>query len=419
MTRVHASGPPQRQAPGPFQEDLIAAFSELRSALSRLVESCNVSPTAAGDIARIFKLNRNIAWRIVKMLASEDPASGIMHMPGEEAIEAITHALIDHGASAEPIARFRAACDAFERVITAHAGDRDTLELILDGMDGVGAGERLERSRRLAFRGLSGVWGVQARVRCSTNFIAPSAKDPSRLDLGLIGGVVDFRRLRPGPRWPLFRPRTYDENGNPIASPPGVEALDSRYQRDPGPKFLSEYCSDSMPEISVIQQPNGWVYELCDWPVGNTGAFTCFFGQVARAAAPRTRTPTELHAENFAHIAMPVETLQFDLIVHKSLDFLLAPDVFVLGQPDGIGPVTACSARTPGGAHLIPIGTDMQELPGSAPDMTSPLVPAYRGMIESVMERQGHQLRDFRALRLLIKYPPMHSTVLLRSDLPA
>lgn len=413
MTEHH---PP---ANGNFNHDIIAALDAVRKALTSLIEHHGVSPAAAGDIARTFRLNRNLAWRIVKMIAAEDPASGIMHMPADDGIETITQALADHGAPASHIAALRSAYAAFEHVVATHAGDRDTLELILDGMEGVSASERLERSRRLAFRGLSGVWGVQARVRCSANFIAPSASDPSRLDLGMIGGVVDFRRLRPGPRWPLFRPRTYDERGDPIASIPGVEALDRRYQNSPGPKFLSEYCTPNMPEIITIQQPHGWVYELRDWPVGNTGAFSCFFGQVVRAAAPRSRTTTELHAENFAHIAMPAEALQFDLIVHKSLDFLLTPEVFVLAQPDALGPVTAYSSQAQGGPHPIPIGADVQQLATDPLDLTSPLIPRYRQMIEDVFARLEYRLRDFRAIRLLIKFPPMHSTVLLRSDLPA
>lgn len=416
MERAAVVNTRHRDVSGTFSDELFTAFDVIRRLLSDLLGDRGISIEAAGDMARVLKLNRNIAWRVSKMLTTEDRASALAHLPGDDGLEALFRALDDRGSPASAVDRLRRAAADFDRVVTTHAGDRDTLELILDGMDGVGASERLERSRRLAFRGLSGVWGVQARVRSSTNFIAPNAQDPSRLDLGVIGGVVDFRRLRSGPRWPLFRPRSYDEQGEPN-TPCAVEALDPRSCGERGPKLLRDYCSPNMPEIAVVEKPRGSVYELTDWPVGNTGAFTCFFGHIQRAAAPRSRTKSELHAEIYAHIGMPAEHLQFDLIVHESLSHMLEPEVLSLGQPDGGGPLAA-SALGPGGAHTIPVGASTSLLEGVPPMLGSPLIPRYDEMIERVFTRLGWDLRSFRALRLTVKYPPMNATVLMRSELP-
>ena len=80
---------------------------------------------------------------------------------------------------------------AVERMVSRHVGDRPTLELVRDSLPDR-SHDRLIVSRKLAFRGNSGIWGVQARTRLNAAFVAPSHDDPEMLDAANVGGRVQL-----------------------------------------------------------------------------------------------------------------------------------------------------------------------------------------------------------------------------------
>lgn len=395
---------------GSFEEDLTTAFQGVRGALSALLAAGGADAGSPGEVARRLGLNRNLTWKLAKVLGEPDIYTALQHLPGEEGIEILTSAMKRIGVDAERIGAFRGALARFDEVVRVHAGDRNTLELILDSMGGAGSGERLEQSRKLAFRGNSGLWGLQARVRSTTTILAPSADDPMMIDLSIVGGVVDFRRLRPGIRWPLFRPRQYHDDGTPIVLGPKEEPVDPTSTDPSSPMLIRAFCSDNMPEIRAIKSRLGWDYEMGDGPVGNLGAFTCFFGRIVRKAVVKYWTEQDPFLDLLSHVTMPVETMIFDVLVHQDLAFLMSPKVMLLASTDGVGPGNQ--------EQSIPLEARALELSGRPPLLSTPLIPRYEDLVSAVFARGGWNLREFRALRLTIKYPPMHSVAVMRNVLP-
>ncbi len=398
------------QSPLVFEEHLTSAFLELRRALEAAVESVGVHPSVPQEVARRLGINRNLTWKISKVVGTPDLYQALQHLPGDEAIEILLEAVLKSGSPQQVVERVRAAQEGFARVVEVHTGDRSTLELVLDSMGG-GPSERLEQSRKLAFRGNSGLWGVQARCRATSFLLAPSRDDPNMLDAARIGGMIDLRRLRSGVHWPLFRRRTYHDDGTPMPVDPQREfAVDPAYDQAEGPMLIGDHCTPGLPSIRLIRERLGFAYELEDGPIGNTGLCTCFFGAILRSGMPGYRTNEDRYGEIFSEITLPIETLQFDLIVHRDLDFALSPQVVVRGQIAGV--------HADGRAPEIPIGERPFELTGRPPALHSPVVPRYEDLIARVFERGNWDRRDFRAFRLAVQYPPMHSTVVLRFELP-
>jgi len=393
-----------------FEEDLTHSFHDLRTTLRGVMDSVGVDATAPGELARQLGLNRNLTWKLAKFIGTTDLFAALQHLPGDEGIEIATAAMKRVGAPDRVLDRFAKARARLDEVIRVHAGDRATMELILDSMGGAGSGDRLEQSRKLAFRGNSGLWGLQARVRTTTTFIAPSRTDPELLDLAIVGGVVDFRRLRPGIRWPLFRPRQYQNDGTPIVLGPNEEAIDPASNDPSSPMLIHEFCSDNLPEIRAVKGRMGVDYEMGDGPVGNLGAFTCYFGRIVRRGPCRYHTSDEPYVDLLSHVTMPVETMIFDLIVHQELAYLMKPRVMLLASTDGVGPGNA--------EQSIPLEARPTELSGRPPLLGTPLVPRYDELTAMVFRRGGWNPRDFRALRIEIKYPPMHAVTVLRGELP-
>lgn len=396
-----------------FEEDISTAFSDFRRVTGELFRAAGVAPDSPGEAARRLGLSRNLTWKFSRVMSDHDAFSALQHLPGDEGMEILAGAMGKAGVPRDMVASFAAARKRLEDVIVRHTGDRGTFELMLDSMAGAGSAERLEQSRKLAFRGNSGVWGLQARVRTTTAFVAPARDHSEMMDLAIIGGVVDFRRLRPGIRWPLFRPRQYHDDGTPVnlgAQGPKEEAIDPGSSGPETPLLIREFCSANMPPIRAVKSRLGYDYELGDGPVGNLGAFTCYQGRLVRDAEFVYRTGTDRYLDLLSHVTMPAETMLFDMVVHRSLAFLQEPKVLLMASADGVGPGRE--------EQTVPLESKLVEVTGTPAVVSTSAVDRYGDVVSMVFARCGWAAREFRVKRLMIKYPPMHSVAVLRSVLP-
>ena len=242
-------------------------------------------------------------------------------------------------------------------------------------------------------------------MRTNTIILAPNAERPDMVDSLLVGGWVDFRRLRPDAAWTLFRRRAH-RSGQFVS---GQQALDPDEPAD-GPMFLRDFCSASLPPINAIENDGTVLYELGPSAVGNTGAFTCFFGTLHRGLGSRFADGPDDNAEFHAMISAPVETLVFDFIVHQALTFAMKPEMLVYGviSPD----VWAEKQR-----NRLPIVTPVRRLGDRPPVMNTPLIPEYSRVIDHAFNRAGWSASDFTGVRFVLDYPPFPSTVTVRVPL--
>lgn len=393
--------PVQSLATQSFEEDLTNTLLDLRSSITPALQTLGVPPDEPQELARRLGISRNLTWKISKVLCAADLFEAIQHLPGEEGVDIFLSALGEAGVAAPALDHMRRSAARFDHIVELHSGDRATLELMLDGM-GAASPERLEQSRKLAFRGNSGLWGIQARARMTTLIVAPTAGSGERLDMVLLGGMCDVRRLRPHVTWPIFYPRAYHDDGTTMDTTSADEPVDETIQDRTGLHLIPDFCSSTMPAITLRPGRNGPVCELGPGPVGNTGAFSIVFGTITRGVVSRFKSDRDEHGESSTQITMPTAALQFDLILHRSLAFG-DPEASVMGR-----------VAVPNGdeeAHPLPIGESPRELSGTPPMVGSTLVPGYERVIERAMQRGGWSLRDFRVWRLVMQYPPMHAAV--------
>ena len=388
-----------------FEQECRRAVSELRAALIELYDSCGVDPGAPQEAARQFGINKTLTWTLARLLQEPDLLAAASLVPGRGSIDRVAAAAGDCGASGASSMRVRQAAEAFESMAARHVGDRSALELALDSM-GASSSEALEVSRRLAFRGNSGIHGVQARVRLRAAFLAPS-EDDELLDLAMISGYVGFRRLRPTPLWPLFKIRSWGGPDEAVST--------ERWEPIGGalPSGILPHLGRGFPaQLSEMPTPDGLEFVLQPGPVGNEGAFDVFRGEILRRGASRFASDGSETGELGANITTPVEHLVFDLVVHESLAFALDAETLVFsrifdqGRPTGSGI-----------ADQLPIRQPAVPLPGSPPAIATPLVPGYSEVMADVSSRFGFDLRTARAIRLEMRYPPLGSTVSLRFPL--
>lgn len=395
-----------------FEKTCVTRVGQLRTAFIELYDSIGADPTSPQDVARKLRVNKTLAWNVARLLQAADELAAVAHVPGASSLEKVIQATVKHGADPQAVAKAKTAVRDFDSMIRDHAGDRSTLDLIIDSSGPANTG-RLELSRKLAFRGNSGLYGVQARTRLVSNVMAPNADDPLKLDIVHLSGYFDFRRLRPNVRWPIFMPRTWGTSRTP-PSGPLWEPIEPSEEGEQGFPVLHSFLRGNVPKISCAKTSEGSNFVLEDGPVGNEGAFDCIWGDILRSAVPRYADREGETGEFGASITAPTETLILDMIVDQELEFALKAELVVFGQIFAHGKPTGNKSDP----SLLPIRQDLRALTGSPPLVNTPLAPNYPRLIGQVYERMNWDPKRFRGVRLILEYPPLGSSVIVRFPLP-
>ncbi len=393
-------------------QDCRTALQEVRRSLIELYATIGADPQSPQEVSRKFGIHRNLTWKMSRVIGADDPFATLQHLPGDSGLEIALDAFRKAGAPREALQGVEFALRSFDEVVKLHAGDRAHLELMLDSAGLLGTSSALERSRELAFEGLSGLWGIQARAKLTTGFVAPSKTKPDHIDSVIVGGFGGFRRLRSQATWTLFRFSGYNDDGSPRVD---VDGSDEDIEpREPGApaRILRRFCSANLPQLTVTTREDIADYILPSGPVGNMGAFDCYFGHIVRNL-PYFRRPGDERAAFASAITLPIETLVLDAIVHKDLP-IPSPEVVVYGYPNG----------SPDNPHshqhrcILPLTEPPVELAGNPPAVVHSAVPRYNEVVNAVYERMGWKASDFRGIRVTMRHPPMSSQVELRWNLP-
>jgi len=399
-----------------FECELDDAFEVLRSAVGALFVAIDADPDKPQDLSRRLGINKNLAWKASRIVGAESPAVGIPHLPGTSGLDLLLDAFAHEGASPVLIRDVRRARNAFEAFIEEHAGDRATLDLMLDSMGAGWNSDRLEMSRRLAFQGNSGLWGIQCGMRFSTTILAPNAADSSLLDITMFGVYIDIRRLRPGVTWPMFVVKAEDDAGESIPLLDDRTDAEGEFPDRDGTRLLRRFCSSNMPEILIRKVRNNFIYEFDQGPVGNTGVFDCAMGTRFRGVAPRYRTGSDSVGRLSSHVLIPSERMVLDLLVHRDLPYSEHATKCIyplLGDPSTWTP--PWMREDP---HSIPIEEPLHAIDARHNAIEDPALPRQGEVLETVLKASGWRAEDFCGLRLDLKYPPMPSLVVIEWPLP-
>lgn len=389
-------------------------LGRVRTAFAELFTAMGVNPTRPQDVARQLNLNKNLTWKISKIVREHDPAAAFPHIPGRAGLTILFDSLRKAGAPVPALAEVNKALNELDELIEVHAGDRETFEMMIGNLARSTDGQQQgEAQRKLSFRGNSAVWGVQARVQLCVNFIAPNA-DPDWADLAWLSGLVDFRRLRSDATWAIASARKAADDGT-ILPVGNIESIDPDYNGPDQAPLLGRFCSAPVPTIRAELGKDGYVrYELVEGPIGKTAAATCIVGIFGRRFVRRTAAEGDTIGEHVARLYTPVELLIHDLFVHKDLTYAFSPDVFLYSQLPS-HPTFPHGGRDRG---LLPIHEEVKALGKGSTATLTPELPQYHGMIESVFGRLAWNPADFHVFRFEMRYPPIPTLAVLHYTLP-
>lgn len=401
------------EATPPFEEHARIVLGRVRTAFSELFSAMGVNPTRPQDVARQLNLNKNLTWKISKVIREHDPAAAFPHIPGRAGLTILFDSLKKGGAPVQALAELNKALNELDQLIEVHAGDRETFEMMIGNLARSTDGQQqAESQRKLCFRGNSAVWGVQARVQLCVNFIAPS-DHPDWADLAWLSGLVDFRRLRGDATWAIASARKAADDGS-MLSVGHIESIDPEFNQPDTAPLLGKFCSKPLPEIRSELGGDGMLrYELVEGPIGNTAAATYIIGIFGRRFVRRTCAANDTIGEHVARLYTPAELLIHDLFVHKSMTNALSPNVHLYSL------LPSCPPFPMGGRDrgLLPLWEEVQNLGLGSSAVLTPDVPQYHGLIQSVFDRLKWKPQDFQVFRFQMRYPPIPTLAVFRYPL--
>lgn len=388
------------------------ALQELRRSFIELYATIDADAEAPQDVARRFGLNRNLTWKLSRVITAEDPFAALNHLPGNQGITLALQAIEKGGAPRAAIAQVEHALEEFQRVVEAHADDRAHLELTLEASGLLAREAGFESGRELAFRGNSAIWGVQAKTRLSFVVLGPNRNDPDLADVAHVGGIIGTRRLRPQTEWRLFHIQQHDETGAAIAQLFRPEPLDAN-DAEGMPGLLKDFTSPTIPTINIRKHSSGVEFMLPSGPVGKSGVFDAFIGFAVRGL-PRYRNAENPSGSIATLIALPCERTITDILIHRSMLPAGGISAKLYGFPHG-GLDTPVAQTV---KNELPLFERMVQLAGSPPAVATSHVPKYGQLVTHVMKRMEWNASEYVGYRLMLEYPPMSSKLVLKWDLP-
>lgn len=394
-----------------FSSDARAVVRSLRSAFAELVGAAGADPRDPQSIAAVVGINKNLAWKVAKIIRADDPSVALKQMPGAAGVRIFLTAMERAGSPADLIETARSAISAYDRLIQTHSGDRATLEMMGEDLGPAGRRKRDEHHRKLLFQGASYVWGVRARVVLKVAVVGPGAA-PGLLDFVSLSGLIDFRRLRQDVRWILATRRANNDDGSEMAVP-AQESVDPRFGSSLQPPFIEEFCSRPLPDLHRIAGPTSTSFELPEGPVGKVGEVTCVFGTVQRGI-PYLRTPLNEWGEHSASCDIPAELMVLDLFFHERFTFAMPPEPVLYSELGGANPFAARELER----RRLPLNETLEDLGQSDLAPATPEVPRYSAMVRTLFDRAGWRPAEFRGFRMRIAYPACPAALVLRYRLP-
>ena len=317
------------------------------------------------------------------------------------------------GASVETVSATKQAMKDFDDLVEIYSADRETFVLMLGNLSQNCQQQQNEAHRKLAYRGNSAIWGVQTKVQMSSHFIAPAA-DSDRVDIAILVGLIDFRRLRGNVPWTIATMRKVMDDGSEVPCR-NVEPIDTTSSSAVGVPLMREFSTGGLPDLCSYTDKMGITrLELDVGSVGNVGSATYVTGWFSRGGVNRYAKENNTRGGHSVTLSTPAELLIHDLFVHRDLEYALTPEITL-------------HSLLPAGAQYSPLDPDRGSLPlceaiyelgGGPPDVMVPEIPNYRQMVGSVFKRLEWQQKDFYGLRFKLRHPPIPSVATIIYDLP-
>jgi len=406
-----ATGPTPAAASA-LDAEVVDAVVSLRGAYADLLAAVPREGTGAIGVERALGISKKLAWQVYRVATAENPLSSGARVPGKAAARQVISAAARLGVSSDVTDRVEIATERFHTAVSEHADDRSSFDLMVRSVTGEGLAGHDAELKRTAYRVNRELMGRCCDVDLFTLLVAPSEK-PGHMDMCSLRGLHGLRRLRPDVPLVISRHRFDQGEGNVRQREPVFQDTIAA-----GPTGLvAEFSTEPLPSIAAHTGQDGYTRFVANVDrLGTSSAVSCYLADMTRGLP--IRSPDGSCAiGNIHEIGTPAETLFQDMLIDRRL---LAED--------GFGPISPElrvlsrrleSTTWPGDdtGVLLPVAERIVRGGRGMPALSTPELPDYPGMVESVTKQLGWDAGNLVLFRVRIEHPVLHSVVWVRLDL--
>jgi hypothetical protein len=404
--------PPDLRTVPQFAAHSLEVAQRLRRAISSALSSVGADLERPQNTARKLGLDKSLAWKVVRLVSEDNDMGALVRVPGRAGQKILVDALVRAAAPAPIVAELQGALDEYERLIEVHAGDRDTFEIMLTQLSRESRMNAEESHRRQAFQGNCAIFGVQARAQVTCHIVAPIKGSDDKVTVGVVGGLVEVRRLRENTSWAVATAKVLMDDGKPMSWL--FAPLDPSVTGPEDPPLLKRYCSGSEANLRQVRTADGVArLELVGGPVGRGGAVTCFVGYYHRTGLNRFADENNFLGQHFTTLSTPTEWLILDFLAHRSLNFAMFPELAIHSKL----PSAAIYPGEGSESSAMPLADEPERIENPGRSECAEF-PQARELMAFATERIGYSLDDFVLLRLRLRYPPVPTVLIFRYPLP-
>jgi len=389
-----------------LESRISAVGTRLRTSVLQVLDALGVSGQGPQGIAKELGLDKVLMSRLLKATRSLDPIAVAHHAPGPEPLRRFYRAARRRGAGSDLIATGEQVVNDFHMLIREEFGDRSTLDAMLSSWLPQARQEFELRRKQSAFKAMSQLKGVSARLEFGTVLLHP-ASDGDRIDIVWIVGMFGIQRCRPGAQIKLATRRQTAREGHREPT-----TLDGRSVSDLDGLRLDRFCHDSPAELQVKQVGETVHYLLAGEGVGKKSVFDLLFAEVNLAEIPRHPAPGR-RGYVFAEVSTPSQRLLFDVLVHEDVYRGVTPELLIYDTAfDGVVDVNDPAREI----DRLDIVETLQQLGSGLQQLRAPDVPQHLELLRHVFDSMQWNPDDFRSYRSAIDYPLYGSQVVVAFD---
>jgi hypothetical protein len=385
----------------PVTGDIKRVGRELYEAMRALTVQIPTRSKSPNELARVLKVHRTLASRLLNAIRTDDPLAAVSRMPRSEGLRIFLQAAKSR-VSPDTHGRADMALRTFEQVVKEELGGWDGFDAaITEWLPDARA--RFEiANKQLAFKGVANLMGVRADTQLDTVIYYPDASG-QKCDIVLVEGLTNLHRLRPSACVPVASHIPHPHAPQPLECVMGNRDPDDPRSWNP---LLKEFCSKPYPELEVVKNGDMVTYVLAGNEIGANAAVDVFAANMVRSGRPLYRAPGEPPTRPHWSVGvnLPTKTLVMNVLLHEDVwpgdPELLLYDIHIRGL------------STPGDP-----ARDLDRL-----DMMESIQPLGKGaarfrlnevgrnaeMVQYLCDRLGWDSNRLRGYRVRVQYPLMH-----------
>jgi hypothetical protein len=386
----------------------LKAITQLRKALTQLLNAVNIHEPRMRDLRQILGLDKSTASRIARGLLADGPSAAFKEFPAAAGLRLFIDSCEQRQAPQELLKAARATIDRVEQCVQNFPGGRSGLATALATPTSdrtptrrlLHAKASAERSaRRAAFNAASYLQGLWVEAAVHGMFIGPSGND-RKYDQALLHAAVGMKRLRPGP--PITIGGFY---GSPLTpgTPMRLTLAGAPIEDDASFVLMPAFCDGPVDRLHAEQRDRAFLLWLDreDPPLDRPA--TLVYGVRFPEFMDAAKTPNFHYACTNFTVRRPTKLFVLELMVwegaFKGQDPILRLSTDPQRVPDPINGPPAddreCLEHT---SAFIPMGRGFTS-PGTA------RADAFVPIFADAMKQLKWNPSEFRRYRLEIEYP--------------